>query len=102
MAFSDFDLSGKVAIVTGGGTGIGQGMAMALAENGAAVVVASRNPAHLAETVSKIEVLGRRGLAIPTDVRDITQIYGLVEKTLEAFGQIDVLVTIHSVINNTL
>jgi len=92
MGSPDFDLSGKVAMVTGGGTGIGQGMAIALAQNGADVVVASRNPLHLMQTVSNIEDLGRRSLAVPTDVRDISQIYGMVEKAMEGFGQIDILV----------
>lgn len=88
----DFDLTGKVAIVTGGGTGIGQGMAVALAQGGADVVVASRNPTHLADTISKIEALGKKGLALPVDVRDVSQIYGMVEKSLKTFGKIDILV----------
>ncbi|MDH7499498.1 MAG: glucose 1-dehydrogenase [candidate division NC10 bacterium] len=93
MGYPSFDLSGRVAIVTGGGTGIGKGMAMALAAQGADVVVASRNPSHLADTVSGIEALGRRGLAIPTDVREVSQIYRMVDETIKVFGQIDILVT---------
>src|SRR4030042_1232300 len=92
MESSIVDLSGKVAIVTGGGTGIGQGMAVGLAQAGADVVVASRSVSHLRETVSQIEGLGRRSLALQVDVRSVPQIYGMVEKATEAFGKIDILV----------
>lgn len=92
MESSIFDLSGKVAIVTGGGTGIGQGMAVGLAQAGADVVVASRSVSHLRETVSQIEGLGRRSLALQVDVRSVPQVYGMVEKAMEAFGKIDILV----------
>jgi NAD(P)-dependent dehydrogenase (short-subunit alcohol dehydrogenase family) len=92
MKTPNFDLSGKVAIVTGGGTGIGQGMAIALAQGGADVIVASRNPAHLADTISQIEAAGRRGLALQVDVQDVSQIYSMVEESLKAFGKIDILV----------
>lgn len=92
MKAPNFDLSGKVAIVTGGGTGIGQGMAIALAQGGADVIVASRNPAHLTDTISQIEATGRRGLALQVDVQDVSEIYSMVEESLKVFGKIDILV----------
>ncbi len=89
---TNFDLSGRVAIVTGGGTGIGKGMAIALAQNGADVVVASRDSSHLRETVLQIEGMGRKGLGLQADVRDVAQISKLVETAMDAFGGIDILV----------
>ena len=87
-----FDLSGRVAIVTGGGTGIGQGIAIELARAGADVTIASRDPAHLATTASQIEPLGRKCLSVLTDVRQYEQIENMVQKTLEEYGKIDILV----------
>ena len=92
MGGPNFSLGGKTALVTGGGTGIGQGMAIALAQGGADVIVASRNPSHLKDTISQIEILGRKCLGLSVDVRDVSQIYGMVEKSLEVFGKIDILV----------
>ncbi len=68
MISSAFDISGKTAIVTGGGTGIGRGIALELAKAGADVAIASRNMENLEPTAKEIEALGRRALAIPTDV----------------------------------
>ena len=64
-----FDLSGRVAIITGGGTGIGRDTALLLAERGADVVVSGRRAEPLEKTAADIRVLGRRALAVPTDVR---------------------------------
>ena len=78
MSISDaFRLDGQVAVVTGGGKGIGRGIALCLAEAGADVAVASRNAEDLAEVVGEIEARGRRGLAVPTDVTDMAQIEAL-------------------------
>ena len=65
---SRFALDGRVAVVTGAGTGIGRGVALVLAEHGADVVLAARRPEPLEETAREIEALGRRALAVPTDV----------------------------------
>jgi len=87
------DLTGRVAIVTGGGTGIGAATARLFAEHGADVVVASRTAAELERTAAAIaEATGRRCVAIPTDVKDEAQVVRLVEQTMAAFGRIDILI----------
>jgi NAD(P)-dependent dehydrogenase (short-subunit alcohol dehydrogenase family) len=85
-------LDGKVAIVTGGGRGIGKAVALALAREGADVVVAAEAMPPLKKTAKEIEALGRRSLAILTDLLDAAQPLKMVEKTLEKFGKIDILV----------
>jgi hypothetical protein len=85
-------LDGKAAIVTGGGSGIGRGLALELARLGAAVTVAGRRPEPLAETTALIESAGGRALAHPTDVREPDQVDELVNATTAAFGRVDVLV----------
>jgi 7-alpha-hydroxysteroid dehydrogenase len=87
-----FRLDGKVAIVTGAGKGIGAGIALAYAEAGADVVVAARTPADIEKTAAAIRNLGRRALAVPTDVMQEQQLAHLVARTLEEFGRIDLLV----------
>ncbi|MET8208911.1 SDR family NAD(P)-dependent oxidoreductase, partial [Streptomyces sp. NPDC005373] len=87
-----FRLDGRVAVVTGGGTGIGRGSALVLAEHGADVVLAGRRPGPLEETAKEIKALGRRALAVPTDVSDAEQCRALVAAALKEFGRLDVLV----------
>jgi NAD(P)-dependent dehydrogenase (short-subunit alcohol dehydrogenase family) len=87
-----FSLDGRVAIVTGGGTGIGRGSALVLAEHGADVVLAARRPEPLESTAAEIEALGRRVLAVPTDVTSPEQCQQLVDTTLEEMGRVDILV----------
>jgi len=87
-----FDLSGKVAVVAGGGRGIGRAIALALAEAGADVVPTSRTKAQVEEAAGAIEALGRRTLMQPCDVSDPAQIRALIERVLAEFGRIDVLV----------
>jgi len=81
-----------VAIVTGGGTGIGRGTALLLAQQGADVVLAARRPEPLASTAAEIEAPGRRALTVPTDVTSVEQCQQLVDTTLERMGRVDILV----------
>jgi NAD(P)-dependent dehydrogenase (short-subunit alcohol dehydrogenase family) len=92
MTPTDYALTDQVAIVTGGGSGIGRAIALTLAGAGADVVVADINPALCEETVARIKETGRRGLGVPTDVMDTDQIRAMVEKTEQEFGRIDILV----------
>jgi 2-dehydro-3-deoxy-D-gluconate 5-dehydrogenase len=85
-----FRLDGKVAIVTGASKGLGQGMALGLAEAGADVAVVARG--DLGETASLIEKLGRKCLKIQADVGDRKSVPAIVEQTVGAFGKIDILV----------
>lgn len=87
------DFSDRVAIVTGGGTGIGAATALLLARLGADVVIASRNRDVLEAKAAEIAAAtGRKCLAIPTDVTVEEQVVAMVQKTMDAFGRIDVLV----------
>lgn len=87
-----FDMTGRVAVVTGGGTGIGRGAALVLARHGADVVLAGRRLEPLEQTAEEIRALGRRALAVPTDVTDPDQCQQLVERTVSELGSLDVLV----------
>ena len=92
MILDRFRLDEKVAIVTGGGQGIGRGTAIALAEAGADVVVAARTEADIEEVAAEIRSLGRRALAVPTDVMDDDALDHLVDTTVAEMGQLDLLV----------
>jgi len=92
FVFPNFDLTGKVAIVTGGTKGIGYSIAVSLAKFGADVVVASRTAADCARVAEEIKTLGVRSMGIPTDVTDTAQIDALVAKTVEEFGKLDIMV----------
>jgi NAD(P)-dependent dehydrogenase (short-subunit alcohol dehydrogenase family) len=83
--------AGKVAIVTGAGTGIGRGIALALLREGYAVVLAGRRAEPLAETVTQAGEDGARAIAVPTDVTDPASVRALFERTREAFGRLDLL-----------
>ena len=87
-----FNLDGRVALITGGGTGIGRGAALVLAEHGADVVLAGRRPDPLESTAKEIDALGRRALAVSTDVTTAEACQELVDRTLAEFGRIDILV----------
>jgi NAD(P)-dependent dehydrogenase (short-subunit alcohol dehydrogenase family) len=81
----------KVAIVTGGGTGIGRAAAVALAREGYSVVVAGRRKEPLEATAAEGSRLGGRMLAVPTDVRDPRSVKALFARTMETFGRLDLL-----------
>jgi NAD(P)-dependent dehydrogenase (short-subunit alcohol dehydrogenase family) len=83
---------GRVAIVTGGGSGMGRAMAQEFARLGASVVVAGRRPERLEETVALVEQAGGRAAAQPTDVREPDAVEALVAAAVERFGRLDVLV----------
>ncbi|HWD59397.1 MAG TPA: SDR family oxidoreductase [Stellaceae bacterium] len=83
--------NGKVAIVTGGGSGIGKASAVALAREGFAVVIAGRRPERLNEVVKEIEEQGGKALAVVTDVTQPDQVKALFAKTRQAYGRLDVL-----------
>ena len=84
-------LEGRVAVITGGGTGLGKATALTLAKEGADIVVAARRTELIEETAKEVSALGRRGLAIPTDVTDSEQVNRLIERTLSEMGRIDIL-----------
>ena len=87
-----FDLSGKVAVVTGGNGGIGLGMARGLARAGASVAVVGRDAAKSARTVAELEALGARALAVEADVTESAALQRMVECVAERLGGIDILV----------
>jgi len=92
MTIPSLSLEGKVAIVTGGSRGIGRVIALGFAEAGANVVVCSRTLTDLEKVAEEIEALGRRSLAVETNIAVKSEVDNLVEKTLEKFGTIDILV----------
>jgi NAD(P)-dependent dehydrogenase (short-subunit alcohol dehydrogenase family) len=92
MILQKFSLAGRVAIVTGSGRGIGKGIALAFAEAGADVVVLARTVSEIEGTAAAIRAMGRRSLAIPTDVRQAEQVTNMVKRAVEEFGHVDVLV----------
>jgi 2-deoxy-D-gluconate 3-dehydrogenase len=85
-----FDLSGKVAVVTGANTGIGQGLAIALAEAGADVALVGRTPAE--ETAEKVRSAGRRAAIVGADLSTIAPVRDVVERTVAELGGLDILV----------
>jgi citronellol/citronellal dehydrogenase len=93
------DLRGRVAVVTGSSRGIGKALALRLAQEGADVVVAAKSeqstdrlPGSVHETANAVRALGRRTLAVVTDVRDEDAIRNLIEKTMAEFGRLDIVV----------
>jgi 3-oxoacyl-[acyl-carrier protein] reductase len=95
MENSPFSLEGKTAIVTGGGIGIGKSISIEFARAGADVVLCSRRMEHLEPTAEEVRRLGRRALPLTVDVRDQDQVHAVVQRTLEEFGHVDILVNNH-------
>ena len=93
MITEQLDFTGKVAVVTGGGTGIGYATALQLARLGASVVIAARTVPELEAAAARIaEASGSRCIAVPTDVKDEAACVALIERTIAEFGRIDVLI----------
>ncbi len=92
MADLNFSLEGRVAIVTGGGTGIGHGIVLGLAQAGADIVVAGRRLEPLEQTCEEVRRLGRRALAVQADVTRTDDTRTIAARTLDTFDRIDILV----------
>jgi NAD(P)-dependent dehydrogenase (short-subunit alcohol dehydrogenase family) len=92
MNLQAFDLTGRVALVTGASRGLGKGMAVALAGAGADMAVAARGAEGLKQTAEEIGDLGRETLAVSTDVTQVEQIRDLVRRTVDHFGHLDILI----------
>ena len=87
-----FDFSGQKALITGGSRGLGRQMALAFAERGADVIIASRKLEKCQEVVAEVEALGRKSVAIAVDAQSWDEMDRLAEEAYAAFGQIDILV----------
>jgi 2-deoxy-D-gluconate 3-dehydrogenase len=90
--YESFGLQDQVAIVTGASQGIGQTLAMGLAQAGVHVAVVSRTQAKLEQVAADIEALGRQALVVPTDLTAVAEIQAMVKKVRATFGQINILV----------
>ncbi|MBP1924926.1 NAD(P)-dependent dehydrogenase (short-subunit alcohol dehydrogenase family) [Sedimentibacter acidaminivorans] len=92
MNKQSYDFTGKVAIITGSTKGLGYGMAMLLAKNGADVVVNSRHNDDCEKVAEELRKIGRKVLAFSADVSKREQVEKMIDKTVECFGRIDILV----------
>ncbi|HEY0406468.1 MAG TPA: glucose 1-dehydrogenase [Pyrinomonadaceae bacterium] len=92
MGYSPLELSGKVAVVIGGTSGIGRAIAHGLAEAGAVVVPTSRRLEQVETTATEIESRGQQTLRLASDVSDRSSLQRLLEESLKAFGKVDILV----------
>lgn len=91
MILEKFNLTGRVAVVTGASRGLGAGMAIGLAEAGADLVVVASS-ARLQETVDKIKALGRRCIGVQADLIDTKVIPKIIDATIAEYGRLDILV----------
>ena len=87
-----FKLNGKVALVTGGGQGIGRGLSLALAEAGADVAIVDKNEETAKKVAKEVESLGSESIAVKTDITDRDQIDEMVMSVSEKFGKLDIAV----------
>lgn len=101
MAFSKLDLSGRVAVVVGGTSGIGRALAHGLAEAGADVVPSSRRAEQVESTASEIELLDRRTVRCTSDVADRDSLQDLLDQTVAELGKVDILVNCAGITKRT-
>ena len=87
-----FDLTGRVALITGGNGGLGLGMALGLAHAGADIAIAARNPTKNAAAVAAIAATGQRAIAIPTDVASASDLDDMAARAVARLGRVDILV----------
>src|SRR5215831_12096338 len=92
MSYPPLELSGKVAVVIGGTSGIGRAIAHGLADAGADCVPTSRRAAQVEAAAKEIEARGRRTLAVTSDVADRASLQRVLDKSIKAFGKVDILV----------
>ena len=92
MLLDRFRLDDQVAIVTGSGRGIGRASALALAEQGADVVITARTADQLEGVAAEVATLGRRALVVPADVSDTANLPGIVDAAISEFGRLDIVV----------
>ena len=92
MILDLFRVTGRVAVVTGAGGGLGAAAAVALAEAGADVVISARSADQLAKVAAEVEAAGRRALVVPADLSDTDAAAGLAEAAADAFGRLDIVV----------
>ncbi|MEO6829368.1 MAG: SDR family NAD(P)-dependent oxidoreductase, partial [Acidobacteriaceae bacterium] len=92
MTIKGLDVSGKIAVVVGGTSGIGKALAIGLAEAGADVIASSRRMEQVQETTKLIEATGRKSLAVASDVGDRASLQNLLAETVAKFGKVDILV----------
>src|SRR5215203_6399282 len=100
MMYGDSTLAGRVAVVTGGGRGLGRAFALALAEAGTDVAVAARSTEDIERVAAEVKARGRRALAVPTDVAETADVERLVERVLGELGDLDILVNNSGVIHS--
>ena len=101
MPTNPFDLSGRLAVVTGAGSGLGQAMAIGLARHGADVVAGDINDAGLKQTAAQILALGRKGSAVHCDVTQPVEVGRLFEEVDRTFGEVDILVNNAGITSHT-
>jgi NAD(P)-dependent dehydrogenase (short-subunit alcohol dehydrogenase family) len=101
MSTSYFSLDGKIAVVTGGTSGIGRAIALGLADAGADVVATGRRQQQVEEAAAEIEARGRKSLRQPADVGDRASLEKLLAATLEKFGKVDIVVNCAGIIKRT-
>src|SRR5438876_8808559 len=92
MSYTPLELDGKVAVVIGGTSGIGRAIAQGLADAGADVVPTSRRAEQVEQAAADIEGRGRRSLRICSDVSERASLQRLLDRTIQSFGKVDILV----------